>query len=142
MERIVADASVLVKIFLNEEYSDKAVALRDAYVSGHITISEPSLVIYEILNVIRYTKALQITLEQFKMVIQSLHQYRIGITEINDDLAIKIVEASLKHKISIYDATYIALAEMTKSTLYTADTKLIKAVGLQFVKHIKDFRVD
>lgn len=139
-QRIVADANVLVKIFLNEEYSDQAIALRDAYVSGRIIVSEPSLVIYEVLNVIRYTKVLQLTFEQFKMIIQSLHQYQISFTEIDYDLAVKIAEISLKHRISIYDATYIGLAEMTGSTLYTADSKLIRAVGLRFVKHIKDFR--
>jgi predicted nucleic acid-binding protein len=141
MDRVVADASVLVKIFLNEEYSDQAIALRDAYVSGCIAMFEPSLVIYEVLNAIRYTNARKFTLEQLKTVIQSLHQYQFSTAEINQEFAAKSAEISLKYGISIYDAAYIALAETTGSEFYTADDRLIKVVGLRFVKHIKEFKI-
>lgn len=140
MDRIVADASVMVKLFVNEEYTEQAVALRDAYIADEILFSEPSLMIYEVLNAIRYSKTQRFTSEEFNMILRSLHEYEFNITEIDYGMALKIKDISLKYDISIYDATYIALAETTNSILYTADARLIKAVGLRFVKHIKDFR--
>ncbi|MGD0511381.1 MAG: type II toxin-antitoxin system VapC family toxin, partial [Candidatus Micrarchaeaceae archaeon] len=114
---------------------------RDAYVSGRIAMFEPSLVIYEILNAIRYTNTRKFTIEQLKTVIQSLHQYQFSTAEINYEFAAKSAEISLKYGISIYDAAYIALAQATGSEFYTADDRLIKAVGLRFVKHIKNFKI-
>lgn len=141
MDRVVADSSVIVKLFINEEYTDHALALRDAYISNEITLSEPSLMIYEVLNAIRYTKMQKFTQEELGIIIKSMHEYEFNITEIDYGLAIKIMEISTKYNISVYDATYIALAEVTGSKLYTADDKLIKAVGLHFIRHIKDFRI-
>jgi predicted nucleic acid-binding protein len=140
MERVVADASVIVKFFVNEEYTERALALRDAYISNQLELSEPSLMIYEVLNAVRFSKR-NFTREELNMILRSMHEYEFNITEINYDLSVKITEISTKYRISIYDATYVALAEKTKSKLYTSDSKLIKAVNLHFIKHIKDFSI-
>jgi predicted nucleic acid-binding protein len=140
MERVVADASVIVKFFVNEEYTERALALRDAYISKQLELSEPSLMIYEVLNAVRFSKR-NFTREELNMILRSMHEYEFNITEINYDLSVKITEISTKYRISIYDATYVALAEKTKSKLYTSDSKLIKAVNLHFIKHIKDFSI-
>ncbi len=52
-QKVVADASVVAKWFLNEEFSEEATLLRDSFVKDELTISVPSLLNYEILNVLR-----------------------------------------------------------------------------------------
>jgi predicted nucleic acid-binding protein len=107
MERVVADASVIVKFFVNEEYTERALALRDAYISNQLELSEPSLMIYEVLNAVRFSKR-NFTREELNMILRSMHEYEFNITEINYDLSVKITEISTKYRISIYDATYVA----------------------------------
>jgi len=50
---VVADASVIVKWFIEEQDSDKALILRDRHISGVMTISIPVLALYEILNALK-----------------------------------------------------------------------------------------
>lgn len=59
MERkeIVVDTSVVVKWFVEEEYSREARLLRDAYANGLIDIVAPSLLPYEVLNALKYSGA-------------------------------------------------------------------------------------
>ncbi|MDJ0272650.1 MAG: type II toxin-antitoxin system VapC family toxin [Candidatus Caldarchaeum sp.] len=53
-ETIVIDASVAVKWFNKEEYSDDADRLKDAHVRGRIRLAAPELLLYEVLNALRY----------------------------------------------------------------------------------------
>ncbi|MEM2082365.1 MAG: type II toxin-antitoxin system VapC family toxin [Candidatus Bathyarchaeia archaeon] len=54
MERIVVDASVLVKWFVDEEGSREALAIRRRYVEGEVEIVARELIIFETLNALRY----------------------------------------------------------------------------------------
>jgi predicted nucleic acid-binding protein len=60
MERtkIVVDASVAVKWFVEEEFSDLALKLRDMHVNGLVDLVAPSLMPYEVLNALKYSKSL------------------------------------------------------------------------------------
>ena len=59
MERreVVVDASVVVKWFIEEEFSREARLLRDAYADGLVDIVTPSLLPYEVLNALKYSGA-------------------------------------------------------------------------------------
>lgn len=139
MDQVVADASVIVKFFVNEEYTDNANRLRDSYISKQIDLIEPSLLKYEVINGIRFSKAKRFSLEEIKLAIEALEDYNFNIFNLNGVLATKASELTFEYHISIYDAIYIGLAAITNSILYTADDKLIKAVNLPFIKHIKEF---
>ncbi len=54
-QKVVMDASVCARWFLDEEYSDRARVLRDSFVKGTVTIAVPSLLFYETLNALRYS---------------------------------------------------------------------------------------
>ncbi len=45
------------------------------------------------------------------------------------DLAAEAVEIALAHRITGYDACYVALAQQIKAPLITADEKLVRAMG-------------
>lgn len=53
--KVVVDASIVVKWFLEEEFSDRALRLRDDYINRVIVIIVPSLLEYEVLNALRYS---------------------------------------------------------------------------------------
>lgn len=50
----VLDASVLIKWFSDEEYTDIALKLRDDFFKGNIELVVPDLLLYEVSNALRY----------------------------------------------------------------------------------------
>ncbi len=137
MEQVVIDASVFVKLIIREEYSENAIALRDSYISRRLDIIVPSLFPYEVMNAAKYSKSYTVT--ELETLGETLDNYRFGVFEFGANYSRAITKMANKHDITVYDAAYVALAEMTGSILYTADSRLIRDTGLPFVRHIKEF---
>jgi predicted nucleic acid-binding protein len=92
-------------------------------------IAGPTLVTYETANVIRrHELAGQISPDQSAQAHADLLDLAIEIWPY-DLLAPRTWE--LRLNLSIYDATYIALAEITDQTLVTLDKRLAKAPGVR-----------
>lgn len=140
MEQIVADASVIIKFFVNEIHSSKAQALRDAFISNRINLVEPSLLFYEVINGIKYSKAKKFSVQELKLISKALENYSFDTLELGETLSEKSIEISEKHNLTFYDAVYVASAIISGAILYTADERLIRNAGLPNVKHIKDFK--
>lgn len=138
MNRIVADSSVIVKFFVNEVYSDKALNIRDSFIEGKLDLLEPSLLKYEVTNAVKYSKN-KFSLQEVKNIAKALENYDFKFFDLNESLSDKAIELSFKHHLTFYDAIYVALAETKNSSLYTADEKLINSANLKFVKHVNDF---
>lgn len=138
MDQIVADASVVVKFFVNEENSDSAHRLMETFVSREVVLFEPALLEYEVLNALLNSRNRYDT-SQLNDVARALVNYNFIVHSMDEPLLVEAIRASTKYKISIYDAVYVALALITNSKLYTADRKLIEAVRLPFIKHISEF---
>jgi predicted nucleic acid-binding protein len=67
---VVLDTSVILKWFRQEEIlADQALRLRQAYLAGQVTISVPTLLAYELANVLRYKR--ELTTEQVQQAVQS-----------------------------------------------------------------------
>ncbi|MGB9760741.1 MAG: type II toxin-antitoxin system VapC family toxin [Thermoproteota archaeon] len=56
MSTVVVDASVIVKWFVEEENSDKAIKIRDKYIEGEIKLVAPKIITFEVLNALYYKK--------------------------------------------------------------------------------------
>ena len=59
MERpgnIVLDASVVVKLFVDEEYTDLSLQLLEDYLNGKVTLYSVQLMPYEVINALRYNR--------------------------------------------------------------------------------------
>lgn len=138
MVLVVADASVLVKLFLKEEYSENAYSLRDSFIVKEIDIIVPSITHYEVMNALKYSNSFN--KEELEKIASTLVHYKFGTVTFESDFAKMIVDFSMKYNISMYDASYVALASISNSVLYTADDKLIKATKLAFIQHIKKFK--
>lgn len=134
-QKVVADASIVAKWFLDEEFSEKARLLRDSFVMEKLAISVPSLLFYETLNVLRYTQFYNP--EELASAARSLSKYGFDVWEPEARLHEETAKTSLKYDISICDASYIALALHLHTTLYTADLELVQKAP-EYVKHIRD----
>ena len=121
----VVDASVVVKWFVEEEYTDAALAVRDAYVDGAIELAAPSLLPYEVVNALRYSGEFDET--ELTKVSTALTKYDIDLVPYRRIDG--IVETALETDASVYDAAYVTLAETRTEPLYTTDERLLEAVG-------------
>jgi predicted nucleic acid-binding protein len=121
----VCDASALAALLLDSGPDGQWVA--QALESSEI--AAPALVTYETTNVIRrHELARQISPDQSAQAHADLLDLAIELWPY-DLFATRAWE--LRLNLSIYDAAYVALAEITDLTLVTLDTRLAKAPGTQ-----------
>jgi predicted nucleic acid-binding protein len=119
----VCDASALAALLLDSGPDGQWVAR--TIDSGDITA--PTLVTYETANVIRkHELSGQVSPDQAAQAHADLLDLTIELWPY-DILAARAWE--LRRNLSIYDATYVALAEATGLTLVTLDKRLAKAPG-------------
>jgi len=138
-EVVVADASIIVKWFVKERYSDKALDLRDDYVGRLTDITCPELLPFEVLNALRYNPDFGET--DLKDVAVALERYCFWFFPLLGDLAERSIENAFRHGVSVYDASYVSLGEIKGVTFYTADEKLLrKFKDLPLVRHISEYR--
>ena len=137
MEQAVIDANVLVKLFINENYSNDALRLKDAYLAGRLAISVPSLTLYELINVLKYKG---FSSDEIKRALRAVDDYAFRVEAASPQISDLIADIAIRFDITSYDASYLALASLLGAILYTADARLIKKVAsLRFVRHIKNF---
>ena len=136
-QKVVADASIVAKWFLEEEFSEEARRLRDSFVTGRLTISVPCILFYEALNALRYSGLY--SEEELALAARALSKYGFDTWEPKGKLYEETAKLSLKHDVSVYDASYIMLALHLKATLYTADSELIQ-IFPENTQHISAFR--
>jgi predicted nucleic acid-binding protein len=130
-ETIVLDTSIVVKWFLVEPLSQQALRIRDDYVKGPINITAPELLLYEVLNALRYSKAY--TVEELVQIGISLNKYRVR--PVSSLLQAKggNHKTSIGERCTIYDASYVAPAKHLGTGLYTADAGAAEKVpGVAF----------
>ena len=136
-EEAVADASVVVKWFLDEEFSDQARALRDDFVMGRISSRVPSLLFYEVLNAL--CKTHRFTPDELVLAARSLSKFGLETQELQGRALEEIAEEAGSSSSSAYDASYVALASAKGTRLYTADEELVKAYP-DISRHIGDYQ--
>lgn len=129
----VLDASTVVKWFLEEEFSDEALEYRKRHLAGEIVIAATPLLAFEVINALS-TKS-QVEEEVISSAIESFYFTQILEYPFGEELAKKSLSLCRKYKISIYDASYVALAEAFSCKFITADRKLFEKVkSLAFVE--------
>ena len=138
MARGVIDASVVAKWFLEEEFSEEARQLRDDHSADLIEVQAPCLLPFEVLNALRYAKVF--TPEELGQVAETLDRFSISLHPLEGSLSLCTVKLSTSAEISVYDASYAALAQELDIPLYTADDRLLKAVsGAVEALHIGEY---
>ncbi len=137
-KNIVLDASVIVKWFIDENDSDKAEIIKEQFINEKINIIIPSLLYYEVLNALKYSKLFR--LDELNLVGESIENYGFNAMVIKDEVREKMLEIAINHDISIYDASYIALAEKFNTQLITADEKISKKLPKNLRMHVLNLK--
>ncbi|RLF98655.1 MAG: PIN domain nuclease [Candidatus Wolframiiraptor sp.] len=133
--KIVVDGS------LRREYGKEALIIRDSFTEGLVDIVASSLLYFEVLNALKYSGAFGE--DELKKVARILEDYQFTIYELEGAYAEKAVEIAMRKGITIYDASYVALALIEEADLYTADEKLLtKTQDLKITKHLRNFNLN
>lgn len=122
---VVLDTSVVIKWFRQGEVlAEQALALRGAYLDGQIQVTLPSLLAYELANLLRYKADL--STEQVEAAEGSL--FDMDLTWVLPSSAVmeRAVELARTCDTTVYDATFAALAELLGATFVTADERLVR----------------
>ena len=135
---VVVDASVVVKWFVEEEYTDAALRLRDDYVERVVEVSSPDFLPYEVLNALRYNPTLGE--RQLKEIAKALDKFSFWLVPLEGELAEVSVENSLRHGISVYDSAYVSLGHLSEAPVYTADRRLMERMDDERIKHISTYK--
>lgn len=134
----VVDASVAIKWFSEEEYTDRAVDIRDKFFKGTCELAAPDLILYEVSNALRFNP--NFNEEDVTEAMNSLFDMGISIIVPTPRIIKSSIAMAFKYKTTIYDAFYAALANEIGFEFVTADGKLYKKIkDLEFVRHIGEF---
>ena len=129
MKRAVLDASIVLKWYLfDETYGQRALDLLHMFITKELAILSPSLLEYEVINgLIIAQKRGRIKEEKILTAIEGFFDLQIDLKDLSH-----FYQRSLKYcrvyNRSLYDASYLALAETEGISLITADEGLYHAV--------------
>jgi predicted nucleic acid-binding protein len=129
LKRTVLDASVALKWYLgDEEHGQKALCLLDDYVGKKLDIIAPTLLEYELTNGLTIAqKRGRIEEEKILKAIEGFMDLQIPMQSLTDFYP-KLLHYCRTYGRSVYDASYLALAESEGIMLITADEVLYRAV--------------
>jgi predicted nucleic acid-binding protein len=135
MASAVIDASVLVKWFVKEPDSDKALALRDRHVNGDLRLAAPSLIVCETLNALRYTRLF--STRELKDASAAIQSYGLSLHGPERQTAELAIEAAEENDVTIYDGSYLGLAMELGTDFITADKELVARLRGDYIKITK-----
>jgi predicted nucleic acid-binding protein len=129
---IVLDSSVALKwIFADEEGAEHAERVRNEHISGKNEIAVPSLFFYEIANVL--ASKVKLSAEEALEAFELISAFEFNVHELDIPEFLEAMTLSMKHKISVYDASYHVLASRLGCRFLTADRKFwgkVKGMGV------------
>jgi predicted nucleic acid-binding protein len=121
--RVVIDASAILSYILPDEVTPKSVMnVFRKYSKDEVIFLAPTLLIYEIGNALK-SAVKQKRLNQISAtdIIEDFKQLDITFADPN---IIENIDLSIKHNLSFYDASYLAIALENNAKLLTLDNKL------------------
>jgi predicted nucleic acid-binding protein len=141
MKEIVIDASVVLKWYLkDEEWGQEAVWFLEQHVAGNMVLFAPTILTYEVLNALLVAErtgriAEQTTETAFEGFVELEIEFSDPFVDYSDILSL----ARSFHR-TVYDASYISLANKKNIDFVTGDKRLYNAVKdkLKWVKWIGD----
>lgn len=119
---IVLDASVVIKWFQEERDSERAVSYQAKHSRGEEQIVAPDLLLYELINVLRYQKG--ISDEAIDDALEVIAKLEIQIFTFSPLELKEVFRFARISEISAYDALYVVLAKRLGCGFVTADKKL------------------
>lgn len=127
----VIDASVAIKWFskVDEGGMEQAIRLQKLHFEKNCLLVAPSLLIYEVVNALRYNPYFKQS--DTELAFQSLYKMELSLIDLKEKEIKRMIKLAYQRNITIYDASYLSLAQEHQAFLITADMK--------FYQKIKDF---
>ena len=140
---VCVDASLAIKVVVAEAGSDKADALFDQWASEETQLIAPVFFEVETDSILRQKASLrrELTADQAQRAFASLRALPIK-TKHSAEQRERAWEIAREFQFpTVYDATYLALAELRRCEFWTADEKLFKQVRskLTFVQWLGNY---
>ena len=134
---IILDASVVVKWFSEEEYTEKALEIRERIRRGEERVIVPDLLLYELANALNYNPNFNVN--DVSYALKSIFDMDLDIVTPLPEIINLAITIAFEYTITVYDAFYIALAKDLRFSFITADARLCERVkDLDFVKFLGD----
>jgi predicted nucleic acid-binding protein len=129
---VVADSSIYLAVVLNEPLQSKAIALTQTWKSVGLQAAAPYLFRYEITSVLRKHVARgTLTNVEAEKALSGLLRAPVQMFSRQMLLKRAFQLARDHNRPAAYDTVYLALAEHLQCEFWTADMKLVHAVGAQ-----------
>jgi len=125
MSEFVVDASVVAKWYVPEKHHERARALRDDYLEGKHDLVAPALMPFEVVNALKYSGHY----DNDRLVEASTTLPEYGIDLVPYRKLGPVAEVVVDLDVTVYDASYVALAHANDATAYTADSRLLEAIA-------------
>ena len=137
----VVDASVAVKWYVKEVMRDKALEIRQHFVSELIELEAPTLLVYEVGNAVRHHPGS--TSADYAEAVKQLHNLGLVMHGLDGQIVDTAANLAFEEKLTFYDAVYLALAKNLETMLVTADQKLtenLSAANRSHIMLLQDYR--
>lgn len=119
---LVVDASIAVKWFKPDEKSSRADFFLEEHLAGRETIFVPVLILYEMTNALWVSRRL--SRSEIEGTLRLIADARLTYVAPDTEFLAETLMISERTKLSIYDASYLALAHRMRCPLVTADKKI------------------
>jgi len=141
VKKYVIDASIVVKWYsaFGEDDLTKADRLLQNYVDGSCGFIAPSLIVYELANALRFNPNFEAA--DVRRGIRDFFDLQI-ILEDPSQYMNSAIDIAFKHSLTVYDAVYASLSQVTGIPLITADYQFYeKAKDLPFLEALRDLEL-
>lgn len=143
---IIIDASLALKWYLKENYSEIALHVLDQFKNSEIDLIAPPIMSLEVINgLLAATLIKRLSVKEAELAAQTFLKLKIREKYLTGEkYHLDIFNTAQKYKISVYDSSYIALSQLESCDFYTADKKLLNQINKDkknyLVKWIEDFK--
>ena len=125
---LVIDASVVIKAYVPEILSDRAVEVMSRLAEGELVLLAPDFLYPETGNILWKKRRLhELTGAEVDEIVDAISALPIKI-EASRPVMPLAVTIAMQSGITVYDAMYVAVARIYETRMITADKKLVDAL--------------
>jgi len=141
VKKYVIDASIAAKWYSTFGENDlaKADKLLQDYVDGSCNLLAPTLIVYELANASRFNPNLKVA--DVTRAMKDFFDLQISLEDPSQYMN-SAIDLALTYSLTVYDAVYAALSQITGIPLITADYQFYtRTKSLPFIEALKDLKL-
>lgn len=120
----VVDASFVMSFLLPDEQNSAANLIFQKYINQDLILIAPVLLPFEVLNGLKMAvKRKRISEKEAVKLMKLFLNYKIDLAEVDFE---QVFDLAIRKKLTVYDASYLALAKIKHAPLLTCDENLQK----------------